>query len=73
MSNLVKSYPDFWIVDENTQVRTPSRFNSSQLIDLYKEHLGDRLRFNLLKLELEIDGKQVNDLEESLRYMHVAT
>ena len=73
MSNLVKSIPDFWIVDENTQVRTPSRFNSSQLIDLYKEHLGDRLRFNLLKLELEVDGKQINDLEESLLYMHLAT
>ena len=73
MSNLVKSFPDFWIVDENTQVRTPSRFNSSQLIDLYKEHLGDRLRFNLLKLELEVDGKQINDLEESLLYMHLAT
>jgi len=73
LSNLIKTFPDFWIVDENTGVKSPSRLHSSQLIDLFKEQFGERLRFNLLKLELEIDGKQVNDLEESLLYMHLAT
>jgi len=72
LSNLVKAFPDFFTVDENTGVKTPAKFNSGQLVELFERQYGDRIKFNLLKLELEIDGRQVSDLEESLLYMQLA-
>ena len=72
MSNLVKTFPDFWTVDENTNVRSLTRINSGDLIELYEQQFGDRLGFNLLTLEIQIDDRGLSDLEQSLLYMQLA-
>jgi len=72
LSNLVKTFPDFWTVDENTNVRSLTRINSGDLIELYEQQFGDRLGFNLLTLEIQIDDRGLSDLEQSLLYMQLA-
>ena len=71
-NNIVKTFPDFWRVDENTSVRSLTQINAGDLIDLFEQQFGDRLRFNLLTLEVEIDGRGLSDLEMSLLYMQLA-
>ena len=61
-NNIVKTFPDFWRVDENTSVRSLTQINAGDLIDLFEQQFGDRLRFNLLTLEVEIDGRGLSDL-----------
>lgn len=70
MDDLIKNLPEGWQKNESNGDKKATTLLSGDLSTLIQDFFGDRLRFNTLNLQPELDGKPIPEILGS--YLHVA-